>query len=172
MKGSEKYKEILELMPAIQEASIKGLKKDFQEYDYDIKKIKPKLRMFSDIISVIQGKWTFEICLILLMHGECSYNELKRDYPEINSRTFTDRLRSLETKKIIRRTVKTKKQLRVYYQLTPFGKQLILFYTPVLVSFAMPFEIRKDLPKIKSLKSISQHKLFKDEDFEIELIGK
>ena len=171
MKGSEKYKEIFELMPAIAEASIKGLKKDFQEYNFDIGKIKRKLRMFSDIISVIQGKWTFEICLILLMHGECSYNELKRDYPEISSRTFTDRLRSLETKGIIKRRVKTKKQVRVYYQLTRFGKHLIVFYTPVLVSFAMPFEIRKNLPKIKPLKSISQQELFNDEKIEIDLVG-
>ena len=171
MKGYEKYKEIFELMPAIQEASIKGLKKDFQEYNFDIGKIKRKLRMFSDIISVIQGKWTFEICLILLMHGECSYNELKRDYPEISSRTFTDRLRSLETKGIIKRRVKTKKQVRVYYQLTQFGKQLIVFYTPVLVSFAMPFELRKNLPKIKSLKSLHQQELLNDRNIEIDIVG-
>jgi len=168
MRSSEKYKEIIELMPAIHEASIKGLKKDFQEYDYDIGKMKRKLRMFSDIISVIQGKWTFEICLMLLMHGESSYNELKRDYPEINSRTFTDRLRLLETKGILRRRVKTKKQVRVYYRLTPFGKQLIVSYTPVLTSFAIPFEIRKNLPKIKPLKSISQKELKSDKYNEID----
>ena len=172
MKASEKYKEIIELMPAIQEASIKGLKKDFQEYNYDVGKIKRKLRMYSDIVSVIQGKWTFEICLILLMHGECSFNELKRDLPEISSRTFTDRLRSLERKGIIKRRVNTAKQIRVYYRLTRFGKQLVVFYTPVLISFAIPFEIRKNLPKIKPLKSISPQELFSNEDIEIDLIEK
>jgi len=172
MKGSEKYKEIIELMPAIQEASIKGLKKDFQEYDYDVGKIKRKLKMFSDIISIIQGKWTFEICFILLMHGECSFNELKGDLPEISSRTFTDRLRSLEKKGILKRRISTTKQIRVYYRLTQFGKQLIVFYTPVLINFALPFETRKNLSKIKSLKSISKQDLFQETDIELELVGK
>ena len=170
MRRSNKYKELADLMPKIQEASIKGLQRDFEDYDYDVIRMKKKFKLFSDFLSIVQGKWTIEICYTLMIHGECSFNELKRVLPEISTRTLTDRLRTLEIRHMVNRRVETLKQIRVYYKLSEFGKQQVVFLTPMLLNFVLPQQYKREYLKIKTLKDSLASKSIEETEKVINLI--
>ncbi|MFX1274976.1 MAG: winged helix-turn-helix transcriptional regulator [Promethearchaeota archaeon] len=170
MKRLYKYKELVEIMPAIHDASLKGLQRDFEDYDYDVIRMKKKFKLFSEFISTVQGKWTIEICYTLVIQGECSFNELKRALPDISTRTLTDRLRTLEKRHMVERRVETLKQIRVYYKLSEFGKQEIVFLVPMLLNFVLPRQYKRDYRKFKTLKDSLSSKKAEKEEKVIEII--
>ena len=138
-------------MPLIIETSIKGLQDDFKRYEYDIIEMRKKFKLYSDNLAVIQGKWTIDICFTLLIYGVCSFNDIRRALPDISTRTLTDRLRYLEQKGILKRSVVSEKKIRVYYQLREFGKQLIILLVPALLIFVLTPHQKKDFPKFETL---------------------
>jgi len=87
------------------------------------KQTKKILRMdrtfLQKVTTLIQGKWSVDILFMLFFLKEPYYNELRRSLPEINSRTLTDRLYTLEKKEIIKRKVQTERPIRVTYKFSP-----------------------------------------------------
>ncbi|MFX1275559.1 MAG: winged helix-turn-helix transcriptional regulator [Promethearchaeota archaeon] len=147
------YKELIELIPLIQENALKSLKMEFNMYEFDERQLNLKFKLFKEIIAILQGKWTVEICYTLLIYGESSFNQLKRMLPEISNRTLTDRLRSLEKKRIIIRTVYSKGPIHVYYELSDFGKEEILLLIPALLYYVLPFRYKKNNLELKTIRA-------------------
>ena len=146
------YKELIELIPQIQENALKSLKREFNMYELDDRQLNLKFKLFKEIIAILQGKWTVEICYTLLIYGESSFNQIKRIIPKISNRTLTDRLRSLEKKKIIKRTVHSKGPIHVYYALSDFGKEEILLLFPALIYFVLPVRYKKNTHELQNIR--------------------
>lgn len=72
---------------------------------------------------IIDGKWTTQIIRELLS-GKKRYSELKRALGSISPKVLTARLRMLENKKLITRTIYATVPPTTEYQLTRLGNQL------------------------------------------------
>ncbi len=147
------YKELLELIPTAQEAILKGLKRDRKYHVTSIEKIRIKANLYREIFKLIQGKWTIEILYCILMFEKCNFNELKEALTGINSRTLTDRLRFLEQRGVVSRTVLTESPIRVEYKLTQFGKESFILLIPFINYFILPPSVKKQLPSLHSIET-------------------
>jgi DNA-binding HxlR family transcriptional regulator len=80
-------------------------------------------------LSILDGKWTTLIVRDLLQHGPRRFTEIRGalNSPVLGSpsaKTLTERLRILEHKGILTRTVFAEVPPRVVYELTPRGRSL------------------------------------------------
>lgn len=80
---------------------------------------------------VVGGQWAIAICCYL-SHGKLRYAELRDDLPNISARMLSLQLKQLQQQQIIQRQVYAEVPVRVEYQLTEIGMQLI----PVLEALA------------------------------------
>lgn len=147
----DNYIEIIELMPKIQHAAILAVERDKLTHVFNPERIRRKARLYKDLFELIQGKWTVEIFYTLMMYTECGFNDIKRALPELNSRTLTDRLLYLENRRIISRTIKSQRPIRVSYALTEYGREGIALLVPFLLYLTLPRRFRKDIPKITEI---------------------
>ena len=85
----------------------------------------------STMLSVIRGKWK-PIIIKALEARSLGYGELRRTLPEPSQKVMTTHLRELEKDKIISRTVRPGRVVRVEYSLTEHGASLL----PVLRAMA------------------------------------
>ena len=74
-------------------------------------------------LEVIGGKWT-TLILRDLLRGTKRFGELRRNLHAVSPKTLTDRLRFLESKGIVTRTVYPEVPPRVEYALTGRGSEL------------------------------------------------
>lgn len=149
----DKFQEIIDLIPLIQEAAFMGIERDLNLYDFNRKKLELKINLFRQFFEMIQGKWSIDILFFLMIYEECSFNELKRALQGVSTRTLTDRLRLLEKRGIIKREVKTTAPLRVNYTLSNFGKEEIVLFIPVLVNFLLPPSYKKKFKGINEIQA-------------------
>ncbi len=163
-KMFDDYKELIDLLPAIQEASLKGMERGRKNVVYTTERVRVKANLYREIFKLIQGKWTIEIIYSLMMLEACNFNELKRILPGINSRTLTDRLRFLEHRKILSRTVLTTSPIRVEYKLTEGGKELFALLIPFITFYILPKSIKESLPKFKSIEEGVQTEIAQEVD--------
>ncbi|MNL39601.1 putative HTH-type transcriptional regulator YtcD [compost metagenome] len=75
------------------------------------------------ILEILDGKWTL-LLLFELFNGTRRFGELRRKLQPISPKTLTDRLRLLEEKGIITRTLYPGIPLHVEYELTESGQGL------------------------------------------------
>lgn len=85
----------------------------------------------SDCMAVLGGAWTPAILWALCL-GPRRFCELRADIPLVSAKVLTQRLRELEERGILSRTVMEASHLAVEYRLTPFGEEL----TPVIQAIA------------------------------------
>lgn len=78
---------------------------------------------FHKAIELIGRRWTGAIIRVLLP-GPRRFNELLAAIPGISDRLLTERLRELETEKLITRSVEPGSPVRVIYELTCGGHEL------------------------------------------------
>ena len=145
------YKELIDLIPSIQEAALKGVNRDRITHVYNTERIRRKARLYKEIFELLQGKWTVEIFYTIMMYTECGFNDIKRALPNLNSRTLTDRLQFLEKRRIIVRTIKNERPIRVNYKLTDFGKEGLSLLVPFLLYLTLPRRFKKNQPTIKKI---------------------
>ncbi|NLU96407.1 winged helix-turn-helix transcriptional regulator [Chitinophaga sp. Ak27] len=74
--------------------------------------------------NLINGQWTVAICCYLGA-GKMRFATLKKKLPTITDRMLTLELRKMEEKGLISRTVFAEVPVRVEYELTPIGHELI-----------------------------------------------
>ena len=92
-----------------------------------------------DCLRVIAGAWTPKI-LWYLQDEPRRFGDLKRDLGTISAKVLTSRLRELEEKGVITRSVMPTSPPTVEYALTPLGRKL----EPVLKAIVeVGFEIRQ-----------------------------
>jgi DNA-binding HxlR family transcriptional regulator len=82
-------------------------------------------------MEVLDGKWTVLVIRDLLS-GVRRFSVLRASLPGISPKTLTDRLRLLEDRGLVRRTVYAEVPPRVEYELTERGQSL----RPVLAALA------------------------------------
>lgn len=75
------------------------------------------------ILEILDGKWTL-LLLFELFHGTKHFGELRRKLQPISPKTLTDRLRLLEEKGLVTRTLYPGVPLHVEYDLTEAGQGL------------------------------------------------
>ena len=74
-------------------------------------------------MEVVGGKWT-AIILAHLKEGPRRFSQLQRLIPDISEKMLTQRLRELEKRGIVSRTVVEPTPPHVVYDLTPAGRSL------------------------------------------------
>lgn len=72
----------------------------------------------------ISGQWTLAICCYLA-DGKLRFGELKKLMPTISERILTLELKKMEERKLIARTAYAEVPVRVEYELTESGKELV-----------------------------------------------
>jgi DNA-binding HxlR family transcriptional regulator len=75
-------------------------------------------------LSIIDGKWNINILIFLASQGTLRFGELRKLLPGITQRMLTSKLRELESRQIITRTVYPVVPPKVEYSLTPAGQAL------------------------------------------------
>ena len=78
----------------------------------------------SECMAIIGGAWTPHI-IWHLSGGPRRFNELRLDIPGISAKMLTKRLRELEAKKVVIRTVQPTSPPSVEYSLSEFGDELV-----------------------------------------------
>lgn len=114
LKGIE---ETLQCITENQEISLQNLKEDIQSLE--------------ESFNLLSQKWNLEILYTMFLKGTVSFSELKKILG-VNSRTLSDKLKSIKRYGYILRTVKDGPPLRVEYSLTPRGKNTVLLALPLL----------------------------------------
>jgi DNA-binding HxlR family transcriptional regulator len=79
------------------------------------------------------SKWVIEILLTLYARGEIGFQELRRALCSISPRILSQKLRLLEGRKLVRRTVLSTRPARVHYALTDDGLVLASLGEPVFI---------------------------------------
>src|SRR5690349_20552034 len=72
---------------------------------------------------MLEGKWTLQL-LRDLFNGLKRFGELRRSLHPISPKTLTERLRLLEERGIVTRTIYSEVPLHVEYELTERGQRL------------------------------------------------
>jgi DNA-binding HxlR family transcriptional regulator len=80
-------------------------------------------------VSILDGKWTLLILRELFL-GTRRFGDLRRVLVDVSPKTLTDRLRELEAKGIVKRTIFPEIPPRVEYALTRKGRGAL----PVIVA--------------------------------------
>lgn len=82
------------------------------------------------VVRMIQGRWKLSILFRLYADPSMRTSELRRDITGISQKMLTQHLRELETDGLIDRTDFGEKPLRVEYQLSRTGWELL----PILIA--------------------------------------
>jgi len=84
----------------------------------------PPVCPISECMSVLGGAWTPNV-IWYLSGGARRFSELRSDIPKVSAKVLTQRLRELETKGVVTRTVMPTSPPSVEYALTEFGRDLV-----------------------------------------------
>jgi DNA-binding HxlR family transcriptional regulator len=76
---------------------------------------------YHQAVELIGRRWTGAILAILLQAGALRFSELAAAVPELSDRMLSDRLKELESRGLVERTVYAGRPLRVEYSLTRMG---------------------------------------------------
>lgn len=80
---------------------------------------------------MLSQKWNLEILYTLFLKSTISFSQMKKTLG-VNSRTLSDKLKTLKQRGYVERTVKTEPPLRVEYKLTARGRNTVLLALPLL----------------------------------------
>lgn len=130
MKGIE---ETLQCIIEKQEVSLEDLKRNIQSLE--------------ESFTLLSQKWSLEILYTLFLKNTINFSQMKKTLG-VNSRTLSNKLKSLKRYDYIERTVKTEPPLRVEYKLTAKGKNIVLLALPLLYYSSSTVSTEKPKPKI------------------------
>ncbi len=130
MKGIE---ETLQCIIEKQEISLEDLKRNIQSLE--------------ESFTLLSQKWSLEILYTLFLKNTINFSQMKKTLG-VNSRTLSNKLKSLKRYDYIERTVKTEPPLRVEYKLTAKGKNIVLLAVPLLYYSSSTVSTEKPKPKI------------------------
>jgi DNA-binding HxlR family transcriptional regulator len=93
--------------------------------------LKDEVESLQGTFNLLFQKWSLEILYTLMLKDAIGFGEIKRILG-VNSRTLSDKLKTLQTHAYITRNVTEGPPLRVEYSLTPKGKNTVLLALPLL----------------------------------------
>ena len=83
-----------------------------------------------NVIARFGNKWALLVIYILNENGSIRFNQLARQIPDISTKVLSNTLHILEADGLVKRTVFPKVPLRVEYELTETGRNLV----PIIIS--------------------------------------
>jgi len=127
--------ELRKLVEARIEHTLKGIEDTLQRIlesqEMSIKDLKEAIQSLEESFNLLSQKWNLEILYTMFLKNAIGFGGLKKTLG-VNSRTLSDKLKSLKQYGYIERTVKQGPPLRVEYSLTTRGKNMVLLALPLL----------------------------------------
>lgn len=93
--------------------------------------LKENIQSLEESFGMLSQKWNLEILYTLFLKSTISFSQMKKTLG-VNSRTLSDKLKTLKQRGYIERTVKTEPPLRVEYTLTARGRNTVLLALSLL----------------------------------------
>jgi len=126
--------ELRRLVESRMKSTLRGIEETFEhilkDQEIGLEDLKETVRNLEESFDLSQ-KWILQILFILFLKNVTGFGELKRILG-VNSRTLSDKLKSLQKYEYIRRTIDQGPPLRVRYSLTARGRNTILLALPLL----------------------------------------
>ena len=127
--------EFRKLVEARLEQTLKGveatLNEIMQKQEITPQELKEDLKSLEENFNIVFQKWSLEILYTLLLKNAAGFGEIKKILG-VNSRTLSDKLKTLANHGYITRKVDDGPPLRVEYALTRKGKNIVLLALPLL----------------------------------------
>jgi DNA-binding HxlR family transcriptional regulator len=79
--------------------------------------------LYHEAVELVGRRWTGAIVRVL-MDGPLRFSEICQAVPELSDRLLSERMKELEARGIVKRTVIPGPPLRVQYELSPMGRAL------------------------------------------------
>jgi DNA-binding HxlR family transcriptional regulator len=83
----------------------------------------PCCPLYHEAVELVGRRWTGAI-LRVLMDGPLRFSEIAQAIPELSDRLLSERMKELESRGIVERTVIAGPPLRVQYELSEMGREL------------------------------------------------
>jgi DNA-binding HxlR family transcriptional regulator len=127
--------ELRKLVEARLEHTLKGIEDTLQHIlenqELSLINLKEDIKSLEESFNQLSQKWNLEILYTLFLKSTTGFSELKKILG-VNSRTLSDKLKSLKKYGYIERVVEAGPPLRVEYSLTKRGKNIVLLALPLL----------------------------------------
>ena len=81
----------------------------------------PKLH---EAVELVGKRWTGAILAVLLTGGSMRFSEVAQAVPQLSDRLLSERMKELEARGVVERTVHAGSPARVEYALTEMGREL------------------------------------------------
>lgn len=107
------------------------LEQIIEKHEIRLEELKETLRSLEKSFSLLSQKWSLEILYTLFLQNSVGFSGLKKILG-VNSRTLSDKLKTLKQHHYIERTIEQGPPLRVSYSLTTKGKNTVLLALPLL----------------------------------------
>jgi DNA-binding HxlR family transcriptional regulator len=130
---------------------LKGIEETLQciieKQEISLEDLKRNIQSLEESFTLLSQKWSLEILYTLFLKNTINFSQMKKTLG-VNSRTLSNKLKSLKRYDYIERTVKTEPPLRVEYKLTAKGKNIVLLAVPLLYYSSSTVSTEKPKPKI------------------------
>ncbi len=84
----------------------------------------PCCPLYHEAIELIGRRWTGAIVSVLIHRTTLRFGEIAQSVPELSDRLLSERMKELEARGVVRRTVCEGRPVRVEYELTEMGREL------------------------------------------------
>jgi len=127
--------ELRRLVETRMEFTLRGIEDTLQRIlenqEIRLEDLKESIQSLEKSFNLLSQKWSLEILYTLFLKQIMGFNGLKRILA-VNSRTLSNKLKSLEQHEYIKRTIEQGPPLRVKYSLTIRGRNIVLLALPLL----------------------------------------
>lgn len=107
------------------------LRQIFQVQELGLNDLKETMQALEESFALLSQKWSLQILYVLFLRKTAGFSDLKKILG-VNSRTLSDKLRSLKQGNYVARAIEQGPPLRVRYSLTKRGRDTILLALPFL----------------------------------------
>jgi len=127
--------ELRKLVETRMETTLEGIEDTLQRIlknqEIRLEDLKESIQSLEKSFNLLSQKWSLEILYTLFFKNAMGFNGLKKIL-QVNSRTLSNKLKSLEKHGYIKRTIDQGPPLRVKYFLTIKGRNIVLLALPLL----------------------------------------
>ena len=109
-------------MPGADDGRLQALA-DGQQRDPDASR-PPCCPLYHEAVELIGRRWTGAIVSVLIQRTTLRFGEIAESVPELSDRLLSERMKELEARGVVVRTVRPGRPVRVEYELTEMGRAL------------------------------------------------
>ncbi len=84
----------------------------------------PCCPLYHEAVELIGRRWTGAIVSVLIQRTTLRFGEIAESVPELSDRLLSERMKELEARGVVVRTVRPGRPVRVEYELTEMGRAL------------------------------------------------